>query len=126
MSDDDLRRMLADAHDTDRAPTLPAVMTRLRGHRVRGLRLAVASACVAGALYVLGPGAARTGDPLDGGLALAPAALPELPAPLDLPLEFLLDAPRADWLRAAPQFDTAQFDTAQFDTAQFDTEGDLP
>ncbi len=106
MSDDDLRRMLADAHGADRAPSLAAVVERRSGRRVRGLRLALAGVGAACALYALGLGTARTVDRLDGGLALAPAAVPDLPAPLDLPLEFLLDAPRADWLRTAPDFDT--------------------
>ncbi len=105
MSEDDVRKMLAEAHGGDRAPPITAVLDRSRGHHVRGLPLALVGLGAAGALYALGPTGRGADAQRDGGLALAPAAAVAMPAALDLPLDFLLEVPRAEWLRAAPQFD---------------------
>ncbi len=95
MTDDDLRRLMAEAHGGDDPPPFPDVRTAARPPR-RWLPVAAfAVATAAAAAWIV--------------LRPRPAPLPavaDLRVPATIyPLDFLLDVPGADLLRTTPRFD---------------------
>jgi hypothetical protein len=99
MTDDDLRRLLAEAHGGDDPPPFSEVRAAVRPRR-RWLPALAFAAAVAFALVwiVLRPRPAP------------PPSVADLrvPVPATYPLDFLLDVPGADLLRTTPRFDAKE------------------
>lgn len=92
--DDQLRRLLADAHRDDAAPPFAAVLGRARSRRRRWPLALPLAAAVALVIFLL-----------------RPHAPPSLKIEMRDPLAFLLEPPGGDdVLRSVPQFDTRSFD----------------
>jgi len=92
MTDDELRRLLHEAHGDEAPPALSSLLAREPPRRPRWALAAVVAAAVV-ALFV----------------ALRPRGEPPRLARLDVawsaPLDFLLDVPGTDLLRATPRFE---------------------
>ncbi len=97
MTDDDLRARVRAAHRDDAPPPFATVLARARRGPRRRRWIARAALAALGAAAALFGGAPRRPPP-------APA-LAEIDLRWSTPLDFLLEVPGDDLLRATPRFD---------------------
>jgi hypothetical protein len=97
MNDDELRRLIAEAHGGDDPPPFSDVRPAARPRR-RWLPAAAFAAAVAAALVWFWPRPRPA----------PPPSVADLRLPVTYPLDFLLDVPGADLLRTTPRFDAKE------------------